>query len=42
MLEQPVPEGLHSMEATHTGAVHEVLQLVEGLTLENFVENCFP
>jgi len=28
MLEQPVPEGLHPMEGTHTGAVREDLQLV--------------
>jgi len=27
-LEQPVPEGLHSMEGTHTGAVREELQPV--------------
>jgi len=25
-LEQPVPEGLHLMEGTHAGAVHEELQ----------------
>lgn len=25
-LEQPVPEGLHTVEGTHTGAVHEELQ----------------
>ena len=25
-LEQPVPEGLHPMESTHTGAVHKELQ----------------
>jgi len=28
MLEQPIPEGLHPMEVTHTGAVHEELQPV--------------
>ena len=27
MLEQSVPEGLHPMDRTHTGAVHEELQL---------------
>jgi len=27
-VEQPVPEGLHPMEGTHAGAVHEELQLV--------------
>jgi len=26
MLEQPVPEGLHPVEGTHAGAVHEELQ----------------
>ncbi|PKU43806.1 hypothetical protein llap_5872 [Limosa lapponica baueri] len=26
MLEQPVPEGLHPMEKTHTGPLHEELQ----------------
>jgi len=26
MLEQPVPEGLHPMEGTNAGAVHEELQ----------------
>jgi len=28
MLEQPVPEGLHPVEGTHAGAVHEELQPV--------------
>jgi len=27
-MEQPVPEGLHPMEGTHVGAVHEELQPV--------------
>jgi len=35
MLEQPVPEGLHPMEGTHTGAVCEELQ---PLALGKFVE----
>jgi len=26
MVEQPVPKGLHPMEGTHGGAVHEELQ----------------
>jgi len=30
MLEQPVPEGLHPVEVSHTGAVSEELQPVGG------------
>ncbi|RMC10068.1 hypothetical protein DUI87_12866 [Hirundo rustica rustica] len=33
MLEQPVPEGLYSIEETHDGAINEELQPVEGCLL---------
>lgn len=35
---QPDPEGLHSMEKTHAGADHKELR--QGLTLEKLVEDC--
>lgn len=39
MLEQPVPEELHSMEGIHIGAVCEKL-LCMGIMLEKFTEDC--
>lgn len=40
LLEQPNPKGLHAVESTHAGAVHEELNPWEELTLEKFVDNC--
>lgn len=36
----PILKGLHAVENTHAGAVHEELNPWEGLTLKKFLENC--
>jgi len=40
--EQPVPEALHPMKMTHSGAVREELEPMERRMLEKFVQNCLP
>lgn len=41
-LEQPLPEGLHPMESTHTGAICEKLQPVGRIHVGEACEGLFP
>lgn len=41
-MEHSVPEDLHPVEVTHTGAAVNNCSSWEGLTLKKFMEYCFP